>query len=133
MSGGRLTGRDGFGFILVWPVVEGRGEPGTACFAAGRLGGILHMDRPQIGVLLVVLGPVGDEAALHVRSVGRPKQRILSKSEPTELESAQRNSATKLREKERKREGERTVGGGLARLYGSLPNCQSSGSWQLAR
>ena len=75
--------RDGFGFVLVRPVVEGSGEPGAACFAtglaAGRLGGILHMDRPQVGVLLVVLGPVGDAAALHVRPAGRLKQRILSK------------------------------------------------------
>ena len=82
-SGGWLAGRDDFGFVLVRPIVEGRGEPGAACFAAGlatsRLGGFLHMDRPQIGVLLVVLGPVGDEAALHVRPAGRPKQRTLSK------------------------------------------------------
>ena len=83
VSGGRLAGRDGFGFVLVWPVLEGSGKPGAACFTAGlaasRLGGVLHMDRPQNGVLLVVLDPVGDEAALHVRPAGRPKQRILSK------------------------------------------------------
>ena len=62
--------RDGFGFVLVRPVVEGSGEPGAACFsaglAAGRLGSILHMDRPQVGVLQVVFGPVGDEATLRV-------------------------------------------------------------------
>ena len=61
---------DGFGFVLVRPVVKGSGEPGAACFSAGlasgRLGGILHMDRPQVGVLQVVFGPVGDEAALRV-------------------------------------------------------------------
>ena len=77
--------RDGFGFVLVRPVVEGSGEPGAACFAAGlatgRLDGILHMDRPQVGVLLVVFGPVGDEAALHVCPAGRPKQRTLSKEQ----------------------------------------------------
>ena len=69
------------GFVLVQPVIEGSGEPGAACFAAGRLGGILHMDRPQVGVLLVVFGPVGDEAALHVCPAGRPKQRTLSKEQ----------------------------------------------------
>ena len=82
-SGCQLVARDGFDFILVRPVVEGSSEPGAACFAAGlatgRLDGILHMDRPQVGVFLVVLGPIGDEATLHVCPAGRPKRRTLSK------------------------------------------------------
>ena len=69
-SGCRLAARDGFGFILVRPVVEGSSEPGAACFAAGlatgRLDGVVHMDCPQVGVLQVVFGPVGDEATLRV-------------------------------------------------------------------
>ena len=73
--------RDGFGFVLVRPVVEGSGEPGAAGLAAGRLDGVLHMDRPQVRVLLVVFGPVGDEAALHVCPAGRPKQTTLSKEQ----------------------------------------------------
>ena len=77
--------RDGFGFVLVRPVVEGSCEPRAACFAVGlatgRLDGILHMDRTQVGVLLVVFGPVGDEAALHVYPAGRLKQRTLSKEQ----------------------------------------------------
>ena len=44
--------------------------PGATCFAAGlataRLDDVVHMDRPQVGVLQVVFGPVRDEAALHV-------------------------------------------------------------------
>jgi len=88
------------------------------------------MDRPQVGVLQVMFGPVGDEAALRVCPAGRPKKRTLSKNKPTKLESAQRNSATK---REKKTQGEHTVGGGLARLYGSLPNCHSSVSLQFAR
>ena len=66
----RLAAWDGFGFIFVRPVVEGSSEPGAACFAAGlataRLDGVVHMDRPQVGVLQVVFGPVGDEATLRV-------------------------------------------------------------------
>ena len=66
----RLAARDGFGFIVVRPVVKGGSEPGAACFAAGlasaRLDIVVHMDRPQVGVLQVMFGPVGDEAALRV-------------------------------------------------------------------
>ena len=66
----RLAARDDFGLIVVRPVVKGSSEPGAACFAAGlataRLDGVVHMDRPQVGVLQVVFGPVGDEAALRV-------------------------------------------------------------------
>ena len=79
----RLTARDDFGLVVVRPVVEGDSMSGAACFAAGlatgRLDGVLHMDRPQVGVFLVVLGPIGDEAALHVCPTGWPKQRTLSK------------------------------------------------------
>ena len=66
----RLASRDGFGFIVVRPVVKGGSEPGAACFAAGlasaRLDVVVYMDRPQVGVLQVMFGPVGDEAALRV-------------------------------------------------------------------
>ena len=69
-SGCRLAARNGFGFILVRPVVKGGSEPGAACFAASlastRLDVVVHMDRPQVGVLQVVFGPVGDEAVLRV-------------------------------------------------------------------
>ena len=44
--------------------------PGAACFAAGlattRLGVVVHSGRPQVGVLQIVLRPVGDESALRV-------------------------------------------------------------------
>ena len=66
----RLAARDGFGFIIVRPVVEGSSEPRATCFAAGlataRLDVVVHMDRPQVGVLQVMFGPVRDEAALRV-------------------------------------------------------------------
>ena len=66
----RLTARDDFGLVVVRPVVEADSMPGAACFAAGlatgRLDGVVHMDRPQVGVLQVVFGPVGDEATLRV-------------------------------------------------------------------
>ena len=81
----RLAARDGFGLIVVRPVVKGNSEPGAACFAAGlattRLDVIIHTGRPQVGVLQIVFGPVGDEAALHVCPAGRPKQRTLSKEQ----------------------------------------------------
>ena len=108
MARRRLAIRDGFGFVFVRPVLEGSSEPGAACFAAGlatgRLNGVVHMDRPQVGVLQVVFGPVGDEAALHVCPAGRPKQRALSKSKPTKLELVKRNSATKQGKRKRDKE-----------------------------
>ena len=66
----RPAARDDFGLIIVRPVVEGSSEPGAACFAAGlataRLDGVVHMDSPQVGVLQVVFGPVGNESTLRV-------------------------------------------------------------------
>ena len=66
----RLAARDGFGFILVRPVVKGSSEPGAACFAASlattRLDVVVHSGRPQVGVLQIVLRPVGDESTLRV-------------------------------------------------------------------
>ena len=70
MIGRRLAARDGFGLIVVWPVIKGGAEPGAACLAAGlatsRLDVVVHTGRPQVGVLQIVFGPVGDESALRV-------------------------------------------------------------------
>ena len=66
----RLTAWDDFSLIVVRPVVEADSKPGAACFAAGlattRLGVVVHSGRPQLGVLQIVLRPVGDESALRV-------------------------------------------------------------------
>ena len=79
----RLTARDDFGLVIVRPVVEADSKPGAACFAAGlataRLGVVVHSGRPQVGVLQIMLRPVGDESALRVRPACRPKKRALSR------------------------------------------------------
>ena len=70
MARRRLTAWDDFSLVVVRPVVEADSEPGAACFAAGlataRLGVVVHSGRPQVGVLQIVLRPVGDESALRV-------------------------------------------------------------------
>ena len=70
MARRRLAAWDDFRLVIVRPVVEADSKPGAACFAAGlataRLDVVIHMDRPQVGVLQVVFGPVGDESALRV-------------------------------------------------------------------
>ena len=79
----RLAAWDDFILVIVRPVVEADSKPGGACLAAGlataRLGVIIHGGRPQVGVLQVVLRPVGDESALRVRPACRPKKRALSR------------------------------------------------------
>ena len=83
MARRRLTAWDDFSLIVVRPVVEADSKPGAACFAAGlataRLGVVVHSSRPQVGVLQIVLRPVGDESALRVRPAGRPKKRALTR------------------------------------------------------
>ena len=72
-----------FGIFVIRPIVEADSMPGAACFAAGlataRLGVVVHSGRPQVGVLQIVLHPVGDESALRVRPACRPKKRALSR------------------------------------------------------
>ena len=83
MAGRRLAAWDDFRLVVIWPVVEADSKPGAACLAAGlataRLGVVIHGGRPQVGVLQVVLRPVGDESALRVRLACRPKKRALSR------------------------------------------------------
>ena len=83
MARRRLTAWDDFSLIVVRPVVEADSKPGAACFAAGlattRLDVVVHSGRPQVGVLQIVLRPVGDESALRVRRTRRPKKRALSR------------------------------------------------------
>ena len=70
MAGRRLAAWDDFRLVVIRPVVEADSKPGAACFAAGlataRLGVVVHSGRPQVGVLQIVLRPVGDESALRV-------------------------------------------------------------------
>ena len=83
MARRRLTAWDDFSLIVVRPVVEADSKPGAACLAAGlaatRLGVVIHGGRPQVGVLQIVLRPVGDESALRARPACRPKKRALSR------------------------------------------------------
>ena len=93
-------------------------------------GVVVHSGRPQVGVVQVVRRPVGKILALHPRCPGcRSKEGALSRQTDWS-ESAKRNLVTKVK-KRRKRK--LTIGGGLAREYGSLPNCHSSVSLQFAR
>ena len=83
MAKRQLTAWDDFSLVVVRPVVEADSKPGAACLAAGlataRLGVVIHGSRPQVGVLQIVLRPVGDESALRVRPACRPKKRALSR------------------------------------------------------
>ena len=83
MAGRRLAAWDDFRLVVIRPVVEAGSKPGAACFAAGlataRLGVVVHGGRPQVGVLQVMLRPVGEESALRPRSACRPKERALSR------------------------------------------------------
>ena len=70
MARRRLTAWDDFSLIVVRPVVEADSKPGAACLAASlataHLGVVVHSGRPQVGVLQIVFGPVGDESTLRV-------------------------------------------------------------------
>ena len=79
MAGRQLAAWDNFRLVVIRPVVEAGSKPGAACFAASFLGVIVHSGRPQVGVLQIVLRPVGDESALRVRPACRPKKRALSR------------------------------------------------------
>ena len=83
MARHRLAAWDDFSLVVVRPVVEADSKPGAACFTAGlattRLGIVVHSGSPQVGVLQIVLRPVGDESALRARPACRPKKRALSR------------------------------------------------------
>ena len=71
MAGCRLVAWDDFRLVVIWPVVETGSKPGAACFAADfaatRLGVVIHGGRPQVGVLQVMLRPVGEKLAIRPR------------------------------------------------------------------
>ena len=83
MARRRLTAWDDFSLVVVRPVVEADSKPGAASLAAGlaaaRLVVVIHGGHPQVGVLQVVLRPVGDESVLCLRSACRAKERALSR------------------------------------------------------
>ena len=68
MARRRLTAWNDFSLIVLRPVVKADSKPGAACFAAGyaasRLGVVVHGGRPQVGVLQVMLRPVGEKSAI---------------------------------------------------------------------
>ena len=70
MARRRLAAWDDFRLVVIRPVVKAYSKPGAACLAAGlataRLGVVIHGSRPQVGVLQIMLRPVGDESALRV-------------------------------------------------------------------
>ena len=65
VAGCRLAAWDGFRLVVVRPVVEAGSKPGAACFAASRLGVVVHGGRPQVGVLQVVRRPVREKLAIR--------------------------------------------------------------------
>ncbi len=71
MAGRRLAAWDDFRLVVIRPVVEAGSKPGAACFAASRLGVVVHGGRPQVGVLQVVRRPVGEKLAIRPRRPGR--------------------------------------------------------------
>ena len=81
MARRRLAAWDDFRLVVIRPVVEADPKPGAACLAAGLaatcLGVVIHGGRPQVGVLQVMLRPVGEESALRLRPACRPKERAL--------------------------------------------------------
>ena len=96
MAKRRLAAWDDFRLVVIRPVVETGSKPGAACFAATRLGVVIHGGRPQVGVLQVVLRPVGEESALRPRPACRPKERALQRRADWS-ESAKKNLVTKLK------------------------------------
>ena len=130
MAGRRLAAWDDFRLVVIRPVVEAGSKPGAACFAASRLGAVVHGGRPQVGVLQVMLRPVGEKSAIRPRCPGcRSKERALQRHADWS-ESAKKSLVTKLKEEKIKKAYHRR---GWAREYGSLPNCHSSVSLQFAR
>ena len=105
MAGRGLAAWDDFRLIVIRPVVEAGSKPGAACFAAcfaaSRLGVVVHGSRPQVGVLQVVLRPVGEESALRLRPTCRPKERALPRRADW-LESAKKNLVTKTKRRKDK-------------------------------
>ena len=79
MARRRLAAWDDFSLVIVRPVVKADSKPGAAVLATARLGVVVHSGRPQVGVLQIVLRPVGDKSALRVRPACRPKKRALSR------------------------------------------------------
>ena len=103
MVGCRLVAWDDFRLVVIWPVVEAGSKPGAACFAAGfaasRFGVVVHGGRPQVGVLQLMLRPVGEKSAIRPRSPGRrSKERALPRRADWS-ESAKKNLVTKLKKR----------------------------------
>ena len=101
----RLAARDDFRLVVIRLVVEADSKPGAACLGAGlattRLGVVIHGGRPQVGVLQVMLRPVGEKSAIRPRCPGRrSKERALPRRADWS-ESAKRNSVTKKRRKDK--------------------------------
>ena len=110
--------------VVVRLVSECGRRPEVACCSSSSLGVVLQSHRPQIRVVDVTLRPVGGELT------GRPrgadwwvKKGILTKSRLIRTKLGKKKTIQRERKERRL-----TMGGGVAREYGSLPNRQSSGS-----
>ena len=80
MIGRRLTTRNNFGLIVIWPVLEGSPEPRAACLAAFPYDVVFHGSRPHVRVVNVVHRAVREELVFHPRSPGcRRKRGVLPK------------------------------------------------------
>ena len=123
MVGRRLAARDDFRLVIIRPVVEAGSKPGAACFAASCLGFIVHSGRPQVGVLQVMLRPVGEKSAIRPCCPGRrSKERALQRRADWS-ESAKKNLVTKLKEEKIKKAYHRRGIGTGVRLLAKLPLC----------
>ena len=122
MAGRRLAAWDDFCLIVIQPVVEAGSKPGATCFAASRLGVVVHGGCPQVVVLQVMLHPVGEISAICPRPGRRSKERALPRH-ANWSESAKKNLATKLREERiKKAYRRRGMSTGVRRLA-KLPLC----------
>ena len=117
-----------FGVILR-PVGEGGREPEAASRSSSSAFGVgLHRRRPQVGVVDVALRTIGNILVGLSRGADcRLHEGVLVQKKPTRI----RNRIRPQRRQSNK-EIRLTTGGGLAREYGSLPNCQSSPNSQFA-
>ena len=98
MAGRRLAAWDDFRLVVIPPVVEADSKPGAACVAASRLGVVVHGGRPQVGVLQIMLRPVGEKSAIRPRPGRRSKERALPRRADWS-ESAKKNLVTKLKKR----------------------------------
>jgi hypothetical protein len=107
--------------VVIRPVLKAASSPGAACSATATCGVVLlHGSRPQVRVFHIAPRPVRHVLLTWIQSAGG---RLGWEDLHHGRLIRQRNkNSDQQREKELQR---LTAGGGCARSYGRLPNCQS--------